>query len=172
MDISQELLTKIKELFDQNWGARRISKELGISRWAVQQAYKLLGVYNIGRKTPKGRPSELTGTKICRECQQDKDISQFRGHQHKNGSIYYEALCNDCENKVRNVENRQRYQENRQWHIDYHKKNKKKRNQQNKKYREKNKELLKQKRQLTKESDRKGSMNGKETKEPPILLLN
>lgn len=46
-------LQQIKQLFDQKLGARKISQQLGITRWAAQQAYKELGIYNIGRKTPK-----------------------------------------------------------------------------------------------------------------------
>ena len=42
----------IKALFKSGLGSRAIAKNLGITRWKVQQAYKELGIYNIGRKKP------------------------------------------------------------------------------------------------------------------------
>jgi hypothetical protein len=47
IEITEELATKVKALFDQDFGARAITKQLGVSRWIVQQTYKALGLYDI-----------------------------------------------------------------------------------------------------------------------------
>src|ERR1035437_1148628 len=51
--VTNTQLKEVKDLFDQKIGSRAISKKLGITRWAVQQIYKELGVYNIGRARPR-----------------------------------------------------------------------------------------------------------------------
>ncbi len=88
---------KIIELFDAGLGSRKIADRLKISRWAVQQAYKRLGVYNIGRKNPcKPTPT----MKNCKICGQFKCIAKFR-ERIKNNKIYYESYCLPCEKKYR-----------------------------------------------------------------------
>ena len=47
IEITEDLLAKVKALFDQDFGTRVIAKQLGVSRWIVQQTYKVLGLYDI-----------------------------------------------------------------------------------------------------------------------------
>jgi len=89
------ILQKVKELFDQQLGSRIISKQLGITRWAVQKAYKELGIYNIGRQKP--RKVHLLTEKKCKICKQIKPIDQFRKRIKKNNLINFETYCLDCE---------------------------------------------------------------------------
>ncbi len=94
IDITDEHLSVVKELFDNKIGARVISKKLGISRWTVQQIYKKLGIYNIGRKTPK---IILNRTEyMCKICNITKNISNFRKRE-KRDRVSYECYCIDCE---------------------------------------------------------------------------
>jgi DNA-binding transcriptional regulator LsrR (DeoR family) len=47
IEITEELVTKVKALLDQDLGTRTIARQLGISRWIVKQTYKVLGLYDI-----------------------------------------------------------------------------------------------------------------------------
>jgi hypothetical protein len=48
IEITEELVTKVKALLDQDFGnSRTIARQLGISRWIVKQTYKVLGLYDI-----------------------------------------------------------------------------------------------------------------------------
>jgi hypothetical protein len=95
---TEEQKQRTKELFDQQVGAREIAKELGISRWMVQKIYKELGVYNIGRTTP--RTVYLLTEKQCKTCEEIKPIGKFRKRvgKHSNGDkrISYEPYCQEC----------------------------------------------------------------------------
>lgn len=96
-------LSTIKDLFDQNMGARKIATQLKMTRWAVQQAYKELGIYNIGRKLP--RTVYLIKEKVCKKCSEMKLIDQFRKRQ-SGTRIGFESLCLFCEKEY----NKQKYQ--------------------------------------------------------------
>lgn len=98
--ITDEQRQKVKILFDEYLGARVIAKQLGITRWAVQQIYKELGIYNIGRKTPIR--IKFRTNYVCRMCNVQKDISEFRRRVKKNTQyIKHEPYCYDCE-RIRN----------------------------------------------------------------------
>jgi predicted DNA-binding protein YlxM (UPF0122 family) len=87
-------LSHIKELFDQDLGARKIAEQLSISRWSVQQGYKELGIYDIGRKTP--RFVYKFTEKTCKTCGLIKLVDQFR-KRIKGTRISYESSCLDCD---------------------------------------------------------------------------
>lgn len=94
--ITNDQCQKVKELFDKKIGSRKIAKELGITRWAVQQIYKKLGIYNIGRKNPiviSGRTEY-----ICLNCKKILSIDNFRKRINKKTKrIGHESVCLDCE---------------------------------------------------------------------------
>ena len=92
--ITEEQFSEVRRLFDQKIGARVIAKKLGLTRWAVQQIYKKLGIYNIGRKTP--RTIEGRTEYQCRKCNIIKDISCFRIRKKCDRSSN-ECYCFDCE---------------------------------------------------------------------------
>lgn len=102
-----EKLSQIKQLFDQGLGSRLIAKQLNMTRWAVQQAYKKLGVYDIGRKKPF---KEMSIEKICKTCSILKSISEFRSRINKNGRTYYEPYCKICEEQLNKNACKERYQ--------------------------------------------------------------
>ncbi len=87
----------IKDLFDQKHGTRYICKQLGVGRWIIQNAYKKLGIYNIGRKTPRGK---IPPFRQCTICLQTFDINNFRKRIGKRDRIFHEAYCTDCENEL------------------------------------------------------------------------
>lgn len=99
---------KVKELFDQGLGARKIAEQLKISRWAVQQFYKELGIYNIGRT--KQKTAYLAIEKLCKKCQLMKPVEQFRKRVKKD-RISYEVYCLICENQYNKESCNKRYQE-------------------------------------------------------------
>src|SRR5690554_5059885 len=98
INLSQEQLKQIKLLFDQDFGSRAISNHLGISRWLVQKGYKILGIYNSGRKPPK---KPIPNNKQCKICNKIKNINEFRKRQ-KETRISYEVYCLVCEKTYNN----------------------------------------------------------------------
>jgi transposase-like protein len=105
LPLSDEQNRKIIELFDQNWGTRRIARFLDLTRECVKNAFDVLGLDNSGRKTPRvidfASLTELT----CADCKQVKPVSQFRKRvRTKNGIAResYECYCLDCEKIRRN----------------------------------------------------------------------
>jgi len=62
MKFEGNFLNQVKLLFDQHIGSREIAQKLGCTRWKVQQAYKELGINNIGRH--KKRTARLYS--LCR----------------------------------------------------------------------------------------------------------
>lgn len=87
-------LQKTKELFDSGLGARKIAQALGVTRWAVQQMYKELGIYDIGRTNP--RKAHLKTEQKCKICETVKTIDQFRKRDRK-GRASFEVYCIPCE---------------------------------------------------------------------------
>lgn len=136
---STETLQQIKQLFDQNLGSRAIAKKLNMTRWAVQQAYKELGLYNIGRK--KARTAHLATEKKCKRCEQVKPVAEFRKRV-KGDRISYEVYCLPCEQEYSIQNSKKHYAENKDWWVKYREENLDKIHQYDKEYRQKNKQIL------------------------------
>ena len=91
---TQEQIRQVEELFGQGYGSRKISKILGITRDRVQNISKILGFYNVGRKS-KNLSLFLT-ERACKICKITKEIAQFR-KRIKNNTIKYLTMCKQCE---------------------------------------------------------------------------
>jgi hypothetical protein len=95
---TDEQIQQVKILFDQNKGSRTIAKELNVSRDHIQKIYKILGVYNTGRK--KISTVYLLAEKECKICEKVKPIDKFRKRigsgAGKKDRISYEPYCNNC----------------------------------------------------------------------------
>lgn len=141
----EEKLIEVKKLFDQGLGARKIAEQLNITRWTVQQFYKELGIYNIGRTKPK--TAYLATEKICKKCQTTKSVEQFRTRI-KNDRISYEVYCLECEKQYNKENCKQRYQERKAngRTIEYRQNNLDKLRQASRKYNKEHKQELKLKR--------------------------
>lgn len=139
---------KIKKLFDQGLGSRKIAEQLGITRHAVQQVYKELGIYNIGRT--KQKTAYLALEKTCKKCQIIKPIEQFRKRVKKD-RISYEVYCLECEKNYNRDSCKQRYQQHKDGRVkEYRKRNLDKIKEYNSKWVNENKEWLKKYREENK----------------------
>ncbi len=102
---TEEQIKKVKELFDLGYGARKIAKELLVTRDHVQKICKLLGLNTADRTCP--RRNHLLTEKVCKTCKILKPINDFRCRQKESliGGIIIsiEPYCKDCE-KDRNKE--------------------------------------------------------------------
>lgn len=99
VQITDELKINVKTLFDMNLGSRKIAERLGVSRWIVQETYKLLNIYDIGRINPK---TIINRTKYtCIECNVEKPLASFRIRE-RNNNIVHESICIECEKKYNN----------------------------------------------------------------------
>jgi len=119
-DDMEEKLIEIKKLFDQGLGSRKIAERLGMTRYAIQQAYKELNIYNIGRTKPK--TAYLATEKICKKCQSTKPVEQFR-KRIKKDRISYEAYCLGCEKEYNIQSCKERYQEHKDGRVKEYRKN-------------------------------------------------
>ncbi len=119
--ITDEQRRIVRQRFEERVGARSMARELGITRWAVQQIYKELGIYNSGRARP--RITHKQTEKQCASCPNIKPIDQFRKRigKHADGTerISYESSCMECELKYAQENNHDIYERNKQWHKDY-----------------------------------------------------
>src|ERR1700722_2960506 len=94
--LTDEFIQQVKQLYDQDLGARKIAKNLGVTRDLVQNAYKVLGLYNIGRLKP--RTAYKAKEKRCKRCEQVKVVKEFRKRFNtKTGRTSYEVYCLLCE---------------------------------------------------------------------------
>ena len=111
IEITTEQLKIIKNLFDQKFGSRKISKILGISRDLVQKGYKQLGIYNIGRQAPRLIDFDKIIELVCARCKKNKNVDFFRKRiRNKNGNIRrsYECYCLNCEQYFANESGKKR----------------------------------------------------------------
>ena len=115
--ITEDLICKVKALFDNLVGSNQIATQLDISRHTVLKIYKKLGVYNIGRKAPR-RAYQAT-EKCCRTCNVTSGISNFRKNTDRKGRVTYSSYCIECAPIV----SRQTYKKNKGWWIRYGVKN-------------------------------------------------
>lgn len=137
----EEKLIEIKKLFDQGLGSRKIAEQLGMTRYAIQQTYKELNIYDIGRTKPK--TSYLAIEKICKKCQSTKPVEHFRKRVKKD-RISYETYCLKCEKEYNVQSCKERYQQHKDGRVkEYRKNNLNKITEYNSKWREENKERLK-----------------------------
>lgn len=109
---------QVQELYNSGLGARKIAARLNVTRWAVQQIYKQLGIFNPKRIFKKPIPKE----KPCKICIEIKPIEQFRKREEK-GRISYEPYCLICEDEYRRKRGKQKYKENPQLWVEYKAKN-------------------------------------------------
>lgn len=124
--ITEEIATKVKELWDQKWGSRKIAKELGITRDFVQKTYKYLWIYDVGRTTPKTIDFDALTELTCKICNEIKPVSEFRERSRMHGNKLrksYECYCKSCEKEYSKISCKERYKNNKQWHVDYKEKN-------------------------------------------------
>lgn len=102
--LSEFQLQQIKELFNNGFGERIISKKLNISRGKILSAYKLLKLNTSDRiPLPRFKNNYLNG-RVCKLCNNHKSINEFK---HK--KTYILTICIDCEriyNKTINSQNR------------------------------------------------------------------
>ena len=114
---SAQLLSKIKELSDQKLGSRDIARQLNVTRYAVQKAWKELGLY---RHVTKQR---VIKNKKCKQCEVIMSISHFRKRTCFE-RVFYESYCAACEAELRKVRQKDQYQNNKNWYVEYRKTNK------------------------------------------------
>lgn len=94
-----EELQKVKDLFDQDLGARKIAEVLGCTRNRVKLVYEQLGLDVSDRKRPRKAYKKTHHT--CKLCGDNKPIIEFR--KRINGDrISYETICILCENELSN----------------------------------------------------------------------
>lgn len=111
MKFKRNFLQQVKEMFNRNIGAREIAKYFGCSRWRIQQAYKELGIYNIGRCKPK--KAYLQTERCCKICKITKSIDNFR-KRIRGDRISFEVYCSLCERKYQNEKHKARAKRLRQ----------------------------------------------------------
>jgi hypothetical protein len=99
IEITTDLAVKVKELFEQEIGTRKIAKLLNVSRHIVNETYKVLGVSVAERQQPRRVYKMIE--KSCATCNQIKPVDQFRKRigQYADGTerISYESSCSECE---------------------------------------------------------------------------
>lgn len=86
---SPEQLSKIQELFDKDYGSRKIAQILFVNRSTIIRAYKQLGLDSKNKKTPKIIIN--IKSKQCKGCSEIKLIENFRKRKS------YESDCKECE---------------------------------------------------------------------------
>lgn len=87
---------KVKELFDQEFGSRFISKQLNVSRKIIQNIYKELNLNTKNKLNP--RKVYLLKEKYCKFCLKNKSIDGFRKRiNSKTKRVSYESICLNCE---------------------------------------------------------------------------
>jgi len=93
---NSEQLSKIHELFNENYGSRKIAQILNVNRSTIQRAYRQLGLDSKNHKVPR-YVYKLT-ERICKNCKQLKQINEFRKRV-KADRVSYESDCKVCEYK-------------------------------------------------------------------------
>lgn len=115
-------IQQVKELFNKGLGARKIGKQLSLTRYQVLSIYKTAGISNAGRT--QVRVNHLLTEKVCKRCKELKPIEQFRSHKRASTlgdyTILIEPYCKPCE-KEKVVEYRENNREainkrTNEWH--------------------------------------------------------
>lgn len=97
-------LQKIKEMFDDGYGERKIADLFACSRMPIKRIFKELQLNNNGRH--KRKTAYLDKTKLCRgNCGEVKNVEEFDKHKGKNGDMYRISYCRSCE-KIRAAQHR------------------------------------------------------------------
>lgn len=99
MKLVPEILDEIKDLFNKNFGSRKIAKILKVNRSTVLKAYKTLNLDSKSKSVP--RFAHLISEKICKNCNITKSVFLFRKRIRKykdlSDRVSYESLCLKCE---------------------------------------------------------------------------
>lgn len=172
MEGSRELAEKVASLFDGKRGARSIAKELGVTRHRVLCIYRELGIDN---SNIKGAKKEIPKRKVCKTCNVEKDINEFR-KRNRGKYICYEPYCKPCEREIALKGNKIRYKEEgiHKFHDMYSDpKQKEEWLSKNKEYRDNNKEKLREYRKERRHKDRENRTRwgNKKRKEDPAFKI-
>src|ERR1700690_3329876 len=98
--ITPEELETIKDLYHQGFGERRIAKKIDIKRGRVQRAFRMLGVFDVGKRNKDQLHSLFPNEKKCKRCLIVKPIDQFTKHTKIDEDkiiSYMDARCISCE---------------------------------------------------------------------------
>ena len=115
-NLTEYELNKIKELFDNKIGSRKIAEILGYNRSTIQRAYKQLNLDSTSVKPP--RTVHLILEKKCKICLNIKNINEFR-KRIKNDRIGYESYCIICEKERHKLKCKERYFKNKEKYKEY-----------------------------------------------------
>lgn len=98
-NLTDQQLQQIIDLFNQDYGSRKIAEIMKVNRSTIIRAYKQLKLDSNLKKTP--RFAYKTIEKCCKICLLIKPINQFRTR--KNGDrVSFECYCLDCEKQLNN----------------------------------------------------------------------
>lgn len=98
--LKTEVKEEIRKQFYKGFGTRKIAQNLGITRYQVSKAFIDLGLDEIKRDIIK---KEQPKHKVCKGCDLDLDISNFRNHPKKGQRFGYEAYCKKCMSLINKV---------------------------------------------------------------------
>jgi transposase-like protein len=109
--VSYNIKQRVKEMFDQGMGSRKIAKELVITRHCVNAIRDEFGIDTRSRTPP--RIAHLKTEHCCKICQITKPISDFRKRV-KGDRVSFETVCKDCEYLLNKEKGNKRAKELRQ----------------------------------------------------------
>lgn len=99
IEVPQQTINKMKEMYIQGDGARKIAEVFKYDRSVVIRILKEQNIYDSNRITQRTMVIPLE--KVCKQCKEIKKIDLFRKRisQYADGSerISYEAICKDCD---------------------------------------------------------------------------
>ena len=109
--VSRKKVKQIISLFNDRLGARKIAKEVGLTRPVVRRILSENGLHR-----PQGRISQPAPTeRKCVECGEIKPIGQFYiSSVNKNGTVNYYQYCKSCNTDIC----REKYRANRDKRVD------------------------------------------------------
>lgn len=141
-NFTEDQLKQIKDLYDQEFGSRKISKIMNCSRNTIVRAYRQLALDSRNKKVP--RKAYKATEKYCKRCNLIKTIDNFKPVVEK-GRSFYSKYCIPCLKEYNVFRSRRRKELYPDKIRDYTQKTKNIRSIKNKEYRDKNKEKLKEK---------------------------
>ena len=98
-NFTDQELQQIINLYNQDYGSRKIADIMGVNRSTIIRAYKQLNLNSVYKKTPRYAFKQTE--KCCKACNLIKDIFQFRKRE-KNGRVSFECYCLICEKLMNN----------------------------------------------------------------------
>ena len=95
--ITEGQIEKIKELFYEGNGSRKIAAKINLSRYLIIKTLKLLNLKHP-KKYVNAKRKKYTNNQICTKCKLDKDINDF-GIDNRKTIKYkkYKPICKCCE---------------------------------------------------------------------------